>query len=230
MLTPTLEEHLRSLILLTAVAIAAATLVAAPAGAQRTRTNPASFVRQVVSLRQGIRWHRTMTWRYQDEAGVRRTPTAHAERKTTSLPFLRWIDHRWSARRIAARHLAVKARRSLAYTGDWQTAVQIVQRTWPGTATWLLSTSSGEGGWGICVWNGGAPCSSSNHGSGAAGWLQYMSGTFYSQLSSALAEARAEHRPTIPASARTWFSPLGQAFAGGWGCHHNASAWSRPSC
>jgi hypothetical protein len=186
---------------------------------------------QVKNLRQGIRWHRAMTWHYQDEAGLRRTPTAHVERKTTSVPFLHWVEQRWSSRRIAARaRLQRMLAAGLPMTNDWQTAVRIVQRTWPGTASWLLSTSSGEGGWGGCVWNGGAPCSSGNHGSGAAGWLQYMSRTFYSHLSSALAEARAEHRPTIPASARTWFSPLGQAFAGGWGCHHNASAWSRPSC
>jgi hypothetical protein len=141
------------------------------------------------------------------------------------------MEHHWSNLRLRARRLALTAR-TLPSTNDWQTAVRLVQRTWPGTAGWLLNTSSGEGGWGGCVWNGSYPCSSScpSGSSCAAGWLQYMSGTFYSHLRSALAYARSMHLPTIPVSARTWFSPLGQAFAGGYGCHHNASAWNRPSC
>lgn len=196
------------------------------AGQQGSATS--TLWQQTHSLKSGIEWHRSMTWHYQDRAGVRRTRTEYAERHTQSVPYLRWIDDRWTERMIRAKHLLATG--GLPLSNDWQTSVRLVQRTFPGTAGWLLSTSSGEGGWGGCVWNGGAPCSSANRGSGAAGWLQYMSGTFYSHLGSALAYARSHHLPTIPVSARTWFSPLGQAFAGGWGCHHNASAWSRPSC
>lgn len=182
---------------------------------------------EVLQLRHAITYHRDATWHYQDRAGVRRTPSVHAERHTRSIPFLAWINRTWFHRMERAEKLH---HAGLPFTNDWVTAVNIVQRTWPGTKAWLLGTSSGEGGWGICVWNGGAPCTSSEHGSGAAGWLQYMSGTFYGNLRAALAEARLLHRPLIPRSAKNWFSPLGQAFAGGWGCSHNPGAWSRPSC
>ncbi len=40
-------------------------------------------------------------------AGRTRTATSHAERHTASLAFLRWIEHRWSTRRIQARRFAL---------------------------------------------------------------------------------------------------------------------------
>jgi hypothetical protein len=58
------------------------------------------------SYRRGIQWQRSQTWRWQDRAGVTRTPTRHAERRATSVPFLRWIDRLWLERKIRARHLA----------------------------------------------------------------------------------------------------------------------------
>lgn len=177
-----------------------------------------SKAQTVKTLRHQISWRRSMTWHYQVLAGVSRTPASHAELKTRSVPFLAWIKLKWQHRMVQARRLSTGSR----VTNDWATAVNIVQRTWPGTKSWLLSTSSGEGGWGPFVMN--------TQGSGAGGWLQYMSSTFYSHLGSALKYARAHHLPTIPRSAMTWTSPLGQAFAGGWGCHYNPGAWSRPAC
>jgi hypothetical protein len=215
---------------LTAAAVAAATLTATASAASH-HTEPigrlarsTTLARQVTSLRRGIRWHRATTWNYQDRAGVRRTPTRYVERHTRSVPFLRWINHLWWKRQsLAWRKLSTGG---LPWTTDWQTAVNIVQRDWPGTASWMLSCSGAEGGHGIWVWNGGAPYSSPNHGSGAGGWMQYMEGTFWGQFRPALALARAEHLALPPPQAASWTSALGQAFAAGWGYTHGRSAWA----
>lgn len=71
---------------------------------QSHTTSQAAAVR---ALRSGISWQRSMTWRWQDRAGVGRARTVHAERRTTSLEFLRWIDRLWLHRRIAARRQAL---------------------------------------------------------------------------------------------------------------------------
>jgi hypothetical protein len=39
-----------------------------------------------------------MTWRYESRAGVALTRTVHAERRTTSIPFLTWIRNLWQGR------------------------------------------------------------------------------------------------------------------------------------
>ena len=106
----------------------------------------------------------------------------------------------------------------LPVTRDWQTAVRIVQRTWPGTAAWMLSCSAHEGGHGSFVMN--------YQGSGAGGWMQYMESTWASHYSAALALARGEHRPVPSRWAGRWRNPVGQAFAAGWGYSHQRSAWT----
>jgi hypothetical protein len=90
----------------TTVAIAAALVwVQVAAGGRAERRSHAV----VSGLRHGIAWHRSMTWRFQDQAGIARTPTRYVERRARSIPFLRWVDRLWSGRRIAARrhYLAV---------------------------------------------------------------------------------------------------------------------------
>lgn len=88
----------------------------------------------------------------------------------------------------------------------WQAAVTVVGRYFgQGVASWERSCSSSEGGSGRWVPN--------TAGSGAGGWLQFLSGTFYGVIDRAIASGRA-HGMTIPASARSWYSPLGQALAG----------------
>lgn len=91
-------------------------------------------------------------------------------------------------------------------------------------AAWERSCSqpSSEGGYGRWVPNG--------RGSGAGGWLQFMQGTFDGIIDEAIAAARSRGM-VVPVSARSWYSPLGQALAGaemladgrrgewsGWGC------------
>ncbi len=128
--------------------------------------------------------------------------------------FWRW-DAKVARREIrSARYLlSLHLRR----TNDWQIAARIVQRSWPGTESWLLSCSAHEGGHGVFVMN--------TQGSGAGGWLQYMESTFNYHYSSALTLARQNHLP-VPPAGLGWTSPLAQAFAGGWGYSHQRSAWS----
>lgn len=104
----------------------------------------------------------------------------------------------------------------------WHRAVREAQRPYPGTEPWLLSCSSSEGGHGRWVPNG--------DGSGAGGWLQFMSGTFWRMWSAAKVDVvRRGFR--VPASASSWQSPLGQALAGAWGVTHGRSGeWYGGGC
>jgi hypothetical protein len=90
----------------------------------------------------------------------------------------------------------------------WLDAVALVGRYFGAdVAAWERSCSqpTSEGGWGRWVPN--------SQGSGAGGWLQFMSGTFWSVIDKGIARARARGM-YVPASARSWYSPLGQAIAG----------------
>jgi hypothetical protein len=99
----------RAFVLVTAVVATAGCLAAGTANAATDNGVSATkaLTQQVHALRQGISWHRSMTWRYQDRAGVPRTRSAYAERHTRSVPYLTWINRRWWSRQIQAKHLRV---------------------------------------------------------------------------------------------------------------------------
>ncbi len=48
-----------------------------------------------------------MALHWQDVAGLPRTPSEHAERRTQSVPFLIWINHLWQHRQRMARRYAM---------------------------------------------------------------------------------------------------------------------------
>jgi hypothetical protein len=245
----------KSLIVLTAAVVAAATLTtastseAAPQGKATVRQHDArqhgsrSVLAEVVRLRHGIVWHRSRTWHFQHELGVHRTPTRYAERHTRSVAYLHWLHGLWSARRVRAKHAFLANR--LPSTGDWMTAVRIAQRTWPGTSAWMLSCSGAEGAHGVWVWNGGLPYSAGGApprygdgyrtppygSSGAGGWMQYMKGTWQGQFDGAIRLAHSEHLPMPDRRDWSWTSPIGQAFAAGYGYSYARSAWTGdPAC
>lgn len=129
--------------------------------------------------------------------------------------------------RIARKHLAFhKARaasvrkqmwRLIPTTNDWLTSVTLAQRVYPGTKGWLLFISDREGGWGPFVMN--------RQGSGAGGWLQFMSSTFYAYVGDAKADLHRRGFNVNP-SVWVWTHPLGQALTGAYmrytgrdGCH-----------
>jgi hypothetical protein len=106
---------------------------------------------------------------------------------------------------------------NLPYTNDWRTSVRLAQRAYPGTSDWLLFISDREGGWGPFVMN--------HQGSGAGGWMQFMSGTFYGYVDAAKADFT--HRGfKVDSRVWTWTHPLGQALTAAYmryygkdGCH-----------
>jgi hypothetical protein len=90
----------------------------------------------------------------------------------------------------------------------WLDAVELVGQFYgQPMRDWERSCSArgSEGGWGRWV--------SNTQGSGAGGWLQFMSGTFYGVIDKAITGARSRGM-YVPASAGSWYSPLGQAIAG----------------
>lgn len=260
---------MRSLLLLTAAVVAAATLTTSAAGpsaaavrgpaparaapAPATAPQPQHERSTAEKLRDGrhaVAYFRGKAWSVQRRIPVPLTPSNYAERHTKSTAFLHWLKHRWNARWHRAKHRLAAHR--LPFTNDWQTAVRIVQAVWPGTSSWLLRCSSGEGGHGGWVWNGEAPYAGSltppPGSSGAGGWMQFMRGTFTGSYGNALAEARRLHLkvpvlkwsalPRVPAGTsaivHAWLSPLAQAFAAGWARYHHATgAWDPgidPNC
>lgn len=112
---------------------------------------------------------------------------------------------------------------TLHATNDWQTAVRVVQAAYPGSAGWLLACSSSEGGHGGWVPN--------RQGSGAGGWMQYMSATFWTDFAAASRDL-GRRGISYPPSARSWYSPLGQAIAAGWAFGHArwGGKWTGRSC
>ena len=58
-------------------------------------------------LRQKVREHRQQTWYWQDIRLVPRTPSSGQERTASSRTYLRWLSHRWYARRLIAKHAAM---------------------------------------------------------------------------------------------------------------------------
>jgi opacity protein-like surface antigen len=112
--------------------------------------------------------------------------------------------------------------KQLPPTNDWQTAVQITQRVFPGSQGWLLSCSASEGGHGSFKWN--------NQGSGAGGWLQFMRSTFESNVGQALGHAK-RHGFKLPPGTRSYYSPLGQALTGAYMWHRGwTSHWYGSGC
>lgn len=159
---------------------------------------------------------RRLTWSCQDDLGVSRTKASTTVwALPQSVAYRIWTAHKWvSAAKGCQKQLRL---RSIPATNDWQTAVRLVQRIYPGTSSWLLYISHREGGHGGFVMN--------HEGSGAGGWMQFMASTYYSNNDAAFADARA--RGFIVNEAwNQWTHPLGQAITAGYmkytgrsGCH-----------
>lgn len=195
------------------------TAAAATAHTQPIRTTSSERTAQIQlhSLARTVASLRKATWECQDTLGVPRT---RAQDGTWALPRsipyrTRVVVPKW---RTAKASCASQLRnRTIPSTWDWPTAVRMVQRIYPGTQDWLLYISQREGGWGRFVMN--------TQGSGAGGWMQFMSSTFYAYNDRAFADAR-RRGFILDERANTWTHPLGQAVTAGYmryvgldGCH-----------
>ena len=139
----------------------------------------------------------------------------------------------WKKRAYLSRKSYEKWRSSYANLKDfrvcgncnaWLRAVAEVQRPYPGTEGWLRSCSAprSEGGYGRWVPN--------TQGSGAGGWLQFMESTFWRMYGAARYDVTSRGF-RVPASANSWYSPLGQALAGAWAVKNGATGeWSGSGC
>lgn len=116
---------------------------------------------------------------------------------------------------------------TLPETNDWRTAVRIAQRVFPGTEGWLLSCSKTEGGWGEFVMN--------REGSGVGGNMQMYPSTFWRMWGAGAYNGAIDYMRALgfawPASAASWYSPLGQALASAWGVTHGRRGeWHGSGC
>lgn len=130
-----------------------------------------------------------------------------------------WVVKRWRARAHNARVAYFKWLDSEYVLKDfevtegshaWFKAIDEAQKVYPGTEAWLKSCSASEGGWGRWVPN--------SQGSGVGGWMQMYPSTwstmFYGWSGNEGALDYATRKGfTVPESARSWYSPLGQALA-----------------
>lgn len=97
---------------------------------------------------------------------------------------------------------------------SWLDSTKYVGRYYgSGMTAWEQSCSSTEGDWGGFVWYDHDSVPRYGYSNTPGGWLQFKGGTFYGIIDKAIAEAR-RRGMRVPESARSYYSPLGQAIAG----------------
>jgi Skp family chaperone for outer membrane proteins len=172
--------------------------------------------KQLKSTRKLIAGVQKDVWACQDALGEKRYKSQYdIWSYPKSVKFRVWVVNQWLPRLQNCTDR--KAAKMIPETTDWVTAVNIVQRMYPGTKDWLLYISHREGGYGGFVMN--------HQGSGAGGWMQFMSGTYYGYSPAAFADAK-RRGFIVQDSWNQWTHPLGQAITAGYmkyygreGCH-----------
>lgn len=199
-----------------ALATVLAALLVPPATATKPMQSERAQQASLKVLAKRIETVRVSTWKCQDRLDLSRYETQYSRWSLPpSIPFRRWVLDRWQHRHTTCQ---VKLReRTIPASGDWRTSVALVQRAYPGTADWLLYISRREGGHGGFVMN--------HAGSGAGGWMQFMSSTYYAYNDRAYADIRARGF-IVDESTNSWTHPMGQAITAGYmryvgldGCH-----------
>lgn len=179
--------------------------------------------------RKGVRFYRQRYNDHREVRGVETTwPVGRKPRNCADAHYLAevWPDRAFDERQVTERWVEYH---TLPEQGSFENAARVVQRVFPGTFDILMSCSASEGGHGIWKWNGGEPYSSSSHGSGVGGWLQFYPSTFERHFAAALEVAR-RLKFRVPASAHSWLSELGQALAGAWGLTYSRGEWAGSGC
>jgi Transglycosylase-like domain len=102
---------LRTLALAVIVAVGAAGLTSPATAGTGITQGPSNLSKaqklQVSELREGIEFHRSETWQWQDAAFRPRIKSNFMERKVTGLGYLKWMAKLWSKRRIDAKNYAL---------------------------------------------------------------------------------------------------------------------------
>jgi len=187
--------------------------------ARKKAVTTAQEQQRLAKLAKHIGIARRTVWACQDQLGTTRTrASVSIWALPRSIPYRTWALSRWLARtKSCAKSLQ---QHSIPQTNDWVTAVNLVQRIYPGTKAWLLSCSSGESSWGEFVMN--------QQGSPAGGWMQMYESTYNSYNDTAFADARAKGF-IISEEVNSWRHPIGQALTAAYMRTHGASANWDPS-
>lgn len=102
---------LRIFALAVIVTVSAASLSSPATAGTGTTQGPSNLSKvqrlQVSELREGIEFHRSATWQWQDAAMRNRIKSNFMERKVTGLGYLKWMAKLWSKRRIDAKNHAL---------------------------------------------------------------------------------------------------------------------------
>jgi hypothetical protein len=111
---------LRTLVLAVVVAVSTAGLTSPATAGDRATQAPTRLTKaqklQVAALREGIEFHRSEAWQWQDAALRSRTTSNFMERKVTGLGYLKWMAGLWSERRIKAKKYALNP----PHKSQWQ--------------------------------------------------------------------------------------------------------------
>lgn len=212
--------------LLTAGAATASTAERSPATPPKKAQKVARIHPALSAARILVATHRRATWQCQRSLRRQLYSSDYQERQTRSIAYTRYLARKWKVRRNgcadARERLLLRDFKVKPGQSAWLRAVQEVQAPYPGTASWLISCSSSEGGHGRWVPN--------SQGSGVGGWMQMYPSTFWRMFKAALADVRSRGF-VVPSSAASWFSPLGQALGSAWGLTHGRRGeWMGAGC
>jgi hypothetical protein len=104
----------------------------------------AALHKQVVKLRQGLKWQRQMTWYWQYSSFVPRSPSSSRELSASSAEYLKWRVRIWSARRERAKRYAQHP----PHLAEWQCLYRYEHNGQPekGPTGWASHTGNGYDG------------------------------------------------------------------------------------
>lgn len=151
----------------------------------------------------GIEFYRTATWKWQDKLGISRSKSTFKPKRVKSCEYAKWVARHWQSKAKEHRKKYEAFLKSYDYANSsiWR-AINFAGPVFGVSVDRLsarISREGGHGGW-IC----------NRQGSGACGWFQFMSGTYYAYSGRAFSEA-AERGVFIPRRFDSWYSPLGQS-------------------
>lgn len=205
---------------------------------QQERATSQVFVLR--SIARDVGAYRYLTWSCEDKLQAPRSKASVTVWSLPrSIPYRRWARDLWKGRYAGC--VIVIRSRTLPATNDWQTAVRVAQRPYPGTSSWMLQISDREGGYGDWVWYRGIRWHGYHIGNdylGAdtvGGWMQFRYSTFEPYWRAAQEDLRRRgyflpdlHMPPAGGDLKYlgWLNPLGQALTAGYmryygkdGCH-----------
>lgn len=149
----------------------------------------------------GVRYYRNATWHFQDLIGYKHSKYRFHPAKATC-GYAQYTARVWRNR---TRALALYWNTTGTYINadrDFDRALLLASHIHKVSYSWLHSCASSEGGFREWIPN--------HTGSKAGGWMQFMSGTFYSNVGTAFRIAK-QRGYNIPSQYENWYSRLGQA-------------------